>query len=516
MGIRVSSELQESVSSCIKLNILTRCIVLYMAEVSQQPALRVKYAVFGAGITGYNIIVELLKENSGLLVIDRDEQRVKELRDRHIDAIKKEFRDQNLLQGIPEFEIAFVLTGDHETNMSTVRAIKARYPATHIVTRAIDPLGTVALETAGADFVFYPPQTIAKNALFQINKLHASKISQRLFTVLASWEGTLGIITHKNPDPDAISSAMALAAIARHANPEKLTCRIFYEGVIGHQENRTMVNLLEIRMEQMTPQVVQECNYLALVDCAGPGINNSLSPRTHVDIILDHHKEGMHSEATAVFVDIRPGLGATASILTQYLQELDIPVDKSVATGLLYGIRSDTKDFKRNLTPQDMNYAAFLLPLTDADLLDKIMSPSLSQETLDVLGSAIRNRKIRSGYLFSNVGYIRNRDTLPQAADLLINLEGVNTALVYGITDEAIIMSVRNRDIRLHIGNVLAEAFGDIGEAGGHPNMAAANIPLTFFSRAENKEQLLSLIIDPVLRKFTDIVGLENEGKNEI
>jgi hypothetical protein len=285
-----------------------------MAEVAQQPAPRVKYAVFGAGITGYNIIVELQKENAGLLVIDRDEQRVKELRDRHIDAIKKEFRDQGLLLGIPEFEIAFVLTGDHETNLSAVRAIKMRYPAAHIVARAVDPLGMISLETAGAEFVFYPPHLIAKNALFQINKLHANKISQRLYTILAGWEGTLGIITHNNPDPDAISSAMALAAIARNANPQKLNCRIYYEGVIGHQENRTMVNLLEIRMERMTPQMVQECNYLALVDCAGPGINNSLSPRTHVDIILDHHKDGMHNEATAGFVDIRPGLGATASI----------------------------------------------------------------------------------------------------------------------------------------------------------------------------------------------------------
>ena len=32
-----------------------------------------------------------------------------------------------------------------------------------------------------------------------------------------------------------------------------------------------------------------------------------------------------------------------------------------------------------------------------------------------------------------------------------------------------------------HIGNVLAEAFGDIGDAGGHPNMAAATIPLSYF-----------------------------------
>jgi nanoRNase/pAp phosphatase (c-di-AMP/oligoRNAs hydrolase) len=232
--------------------------------------------------------------------------------------------------------------------------------------------------------------------------------------------------------------------------------------------------------------------------------------------VIDHHRDGHNLEPGTGFVDIRPGLGATASILTQYMQELDITIDRNVATGLLYGIRSDTRDFRRNVTAQDLNNAAFLLPLTDNDLLDKIMSPSLSQETLDVLGNAIRNRKIRSGYLFANVGYVRNRDTLPQAADLLINLEGVNTALVYGISDDAIILSGRNRDIRLHIGNVLEESFGDIGDAGGHPNMAAATIPLQYFRRVKNKEELLNLVIDPILKKFIGIVGLENEGTNEL
>ena len=98
--------------------------------------------------------------------------------------------------------------------------------------------------------------------------------------------------------------------------------------------------------------------------------------------------------------------------MTQYLQELDIPVDKRVATALLYGIRTDTKEFKRNVTPQDLSYAGFLLPLTDAELLDKIMSPSMSQETLDVIGKAIHERKIQSGYLFANVG-VRDEPRLP-------------------------------------------------------------------------------------------------------
>ena len=106
-----------------------------------------------------------------------------------------------------------------------------------------------------------------------------------------------------------------------------------------------------------------------------------------------------------------------------------------------------------------------------------------------------------------------NRDALPQAADILITLEGVNTALVYGITENAIVISARNRDIRLHIGNALAEAFGDIGDAGGHPNMAAASFPLHYFGNVENKAELLGFVIEPILLKFKNLVGLENEGR---
>jgi len=130
-----------------------------------------------------------------------------------------------------------------------------------------------------------------------------------------------------------------------------------------------------------------------------------------------------------------------------------------------------------------------------------------------VMGKAIQNRKIQSGYLFSNVGYVMNRDSLPQAADILITLEGVNTVLVYGITDTAIVISARNRDIRLHIGNALAEAFGEMGDAGGHPNMAAATLPLHYFGHVTNKQDLLEIVIEPILQKFKNLVGLENEGK---
>jgi nanoRNase/pAp phosphatase (c-di-AMP/oligoRNAs hydrolase) len=473
----------------------------------------VKYCIFGCGTNGYNIILELAKEHERVIVVDKDETRVRHLRDQKYDAYQRDITSPDLLSGLPVFDIAFVMTGDSEANLVAVLTIKKRNPAIQIVARSTDPVNSQKLAAAGSDFVLYPQEVVARAAILQAKKQYVSRISQRLFSLLASWEGTLGIITHKNPDPDAISSALALAEIAKQANGKTLATRIFYEGNIGHQENRTFVNLLDIKMEHLTADALAKCNYLAMVDCEGPGANNDVPPQTKINIIIDHHREGKHTATQSNFVDIRPGVGATASIMTQYLQELDVPVDKRVATALLYGIRTDTKEFKRNVTPQDLSYAGFLLPLTDAGLLDKIMSPSMSQETLDVIGKAIHERKIQSGYLFSNVGYVINRDALPQAADLLITLEGVNTALVYGITDTAIVISARNRDIRLHIGNALSEAFGDMGDAGGHPNMAAATLPLHYFGKVGDKARLLEIVIEPVLKKFRDLVGLENEGK---
>jgi nanoRNase/pAp phosphatase (c-di-AMP/oligoRNAs hydrolase) len=472
-----------------------------------------KYSIFGCGTNGYNIILELEKEHERVVVIDKDESRVQHLRDQKYDAYQRDIASADMLAGLPLFEIAFVMTGDPDANLAATVAIKKRYPSAQVVARASDPVNGERLTAAGAEVVLYPQEVVARSAILQVKKQHAGRIAQRLFTLLAGWEGTLGIITHKNPDPDAISSAVALAEIAKHANPKSLTTRIFYEGNIGHQENRTFVNLLDIKMEHLTPDALAQCTYIAMVDCSGPGSNNDVPPQTKINIVLDHHRDGKFTPAQGAFTDIRPGVGATASILTQYLQELDVPVDKRVATALLYGIRTDTKEFKRNVTPQDLSYAGFLLPLTDSDLLDKIMSPSMSQETLDVIGNAISKRKIQSGYLFSNVGYVMNRDALPQAAEILITLEGVNTALVYGITDNAIVISARNRDIRLHIGNALSEAFGEMGDAGGHPNMGAASLPLHYFGKVEDKGRLLEIVIEPVLKKFRNLVGLENEGK---
>ena len=46
--------------------------------------------------------------------------------------------------------------------------------------------------------------------------------------------------------------------------------------------------------------------------------------------------------------------------------------------------------------------------------------------------------------------------------------------------------------------------------------MAAATIPLSYFTLVNSKEDLLTLISEPLISRFTDIVGLENEVRNGV
>ena len=53
-------------------------------------------------------------------------------------------------------------------------------------------------------------------------------------------------------------------------------------------------------------------------------------------------------------------------------------------------------------------------------------------------------------------------------------------------------------------------------DAGGHATMAAASIPLHVFSFVRDKEELLDLVIDPILQNFSRLVGLLEDESDEV
>jgi nanoRNase/pAp phosphatase (c-di-AMP/oligoRNAs hydrolase) len=322
----------------------------------------------------------------------------------------------------------------------------------------------------------------------------------------------LNIVCHNNPDPDCLASALGLGRIAATAGIDER--HIFYSGDISHQQNRAFVNLLDIDLRTFEPGTFQDRppdSLLAFVDHSVPGANNRVPEGTPLDVVIDHHPA---EDIDARFVDHREHVGATATILTQYVRELDVDLDEALATALLFAIRSETLEFLRSVTAEEYEAAAYLHDHTDRALLRQLSSPSVTGETLDAIATAITNRMVKRSVLISHAGRTTERDALPQAADYLAGLEGVNTAIVFGIIHDSIHLSARSPDPRIHAGDLLSEAFEDVGSAGGHYDVAGGEIPLGIFADYTGDDTQLLDIVEQVITARL-LAGLDRRTPSE-
>lgn len=470
------------------------------------------YAILGCGSVGHAVAEELVEEGKNVLILDKDENRVEALRDQDLNAQTQDISDPDVADVVSDRDVILILSSDVSANKAAVEAIRERGNEQFIVVRASDPVSEDELSTLGADVVINPSEVIAESALRTLESGELEYKAHQLADVLESTEGRLAIFTHDNPDPDSIASAVALQAIAE---AHGLEADILYHGDIGHQENRAFVNLLGIELVNgEDAMMLSEYGAVALVDHMKSG-NFELG--TDIDIFIDHYEPEEDIEAR--FVDVRPNVSSTSTILTKYVQEFDLSLSEEVATALLYGIRAETLDFKRETTPADLTAAAYLYPFANHDTLEQVESPSMSPETLDVLAEAIQNREVQGSHLISNAGFITDREALAQAAQHLLNLEGITTTAVFGIVDDRIHLSARSKDIRMNIGKVLQDAFGDMGEAAGHSTQGSAEIPLGIFTGIEtddgNRDLLLSLTEEAVRRKLFQAIGVESSGSSE-
>jgi nanoRNase/pAp phosphatase (c-di-AMP/oligoRNAs hydrolase) len=174
---------------------------------------------------------------------------------------------------------------------------------------------------------------------------------------------------------------------------------------------------------------------------------------------------------------------------------------------LLFGIHVDTKGFSREISEQDFTAGAKLVGTADFGTLERIESPSIGAGTFETIARAIRNRRVEGPAVLSCVGRLAERDVLAQAADRLLTMEDVSIVVVYGIKDGEIFVSGRARGAEIDLGEALRDAFGQIGSAGGHVDMAGAQIKLGVLESVEDREEsLIEIVEDVVSSRFLDVL----------
>lgn len=311
---------------------------------------------------------------------------------------------------------------------------------------------------------------------------------------------SLAIVNHSNPDPDCIASALALEEIASNENISDT--KLLYCGDVSHQQNRAFINLLDIslRHPSAAPSIA-EYPSLALVDHSQLDPEFSHPSEFDIEIIIDHH--AVSDVSDAAFVDRRPDYGATATIVIDYLRDLELEPSTKVASALLFALHRERLDHARSPTIREYNAASFIHPYADTELIDQLYSAAYTPATLDAISEAIRRREVRGSRLVTTVERTTEPDALPQAADYLLHLEGVDTVLVEGVVEDTVRLSARSIDPQLHLGEVLANAFDDVGSAGGHRDMAGAQIPLGIFGDTLSEDgPLYDLLFTNIAERF--------------
>ena len=283
------------------------------------------------------------------------------------------------------------------------------------------------------------------------------------------------ILTHNDPDPDAIAAAVAL----RHLLAEKLQIEshIAYKGFIGRAENKALVDYLGHPLRHLAKIDMNRADAIALVDTQ-PGAGNSPLPRKKSPaIIIDHHPRRKPS-AVASFADIRSAVGSTSTILTEYLQAADIEPTPSLATALFYGIKTDTMGLGRSTSPADVAAYFYLQPLIDIDGLAEVESAQVSTEYFKSIDKALRAARVYDKVVVAYIGRIVYADLTAEIADFLLRLRGIQWVICMGLYREQLILSVRTRSQQGGAGLLAQDMVGKWGIAGGHGMMAGGHVRL--------------------------------------
>lgn len=292
----------------------------------------------------------------------------------------------------------------------------------------------------------------------------------------------IAILLHPNPDPDAMAAGFAAKSIADSVDTN---ASIYYPGKLRHHENRAFRTVLEVNLEQIASVNDLIDLPVLLVDHGRPrGFPGAetLEPIA----VIDHHDE---PPLDVDFVDSRPDYGSCSTILVEYLRTLGAEsnpsngqpiLERRLATALAYGIHTDTNRLTRGSTLREFEAFRYLYPLIDSDLLDRIANPSVEAGMLDSKAEAIRNRIVRDCYCVSDIGIVDAADVVPMAAEELLRLEGVESAVAIGEYNGTLHLSGRSSDDRVHMGEALEGAMQKVpgASAGGHARMGGAQSPI--------------------------------------
>ena len=303
------------------------------------------------------------------------------------------------------------------------------------------------------------------------------------------------IQTHNFPDPDAIASAFGLQKLLEMQQIKSTIC---YQGKIDKSSTKIMCDKLGINIKCIDEITDMSSGDEVIIVDSQAGNANIEKVAGRITMCIDHHPSFGFSIYD--FCDIRPRVGACASIIAAYYFANNIKMDRNVATALMYGIKVDTANLSRGVSDLDLNMFYALYNMCDMDLINSLETSTIEFEDLDAYANAIKSIRIYDNISFANTGNHCPEPLIASIADFMMLIAGVNICVVYSIKVDGIKISVRSPKAVFDAGRLTSDALKGIGSGGGHPSMAGGFVPFT------DSHMKVDEIIEKIKNNFIDTV----------
>lgn len=317
------------------------------------------------------------------------------------------------------------------------------------------------------------------------------------------------IMGHKNPDMDALGSAIGILKLAEMNDKEAhivLPPEEIGRGIRRMMDEIVQVPQLETRFVNafQADQLIDDQTLLVVVDTHKPSLVVVPTLLDRFDenmVVIDHHRRGEDFIEDAVLVYLEPYASSTSELVTELIeyQPTNQKLSMLEATALLAGIIVDTKGFALRTGSRTFDAASYLRSQgADTVLVQEFLSQDLETyvEQSHILE---RSEVYTQGMAIATAepGVIHDQVLIAQAADQLLSLQGIRAAFVIAeLQDGRTAISARS------LGEVNVQLIMETLGGGGHLTNAATQMSESVVTVAD------------ALRKAIDQY-LEDETKGE-
>ncbi len=298
--------------------------------------------------------------------------------------------------------------------------------------------------------------------------------SERFLKTLASCDQVL-VVTHDNPDPDAIAAGWAVVHLIQQRLDKPV--RLIGGGEIVRAENRHMVKLLQPPLELVREVDCGPNTGVVLVDC-GAASHNHLFPgdTVHPLAVIDHHPL-VNRHPHTPFQDVRPRAAASASIAASYLREQAIEPGRRLATALVYALRTEVTGAACYYSRLDRTVILWLTGFADPSQLAEIENAPLATDYFGDLALALQGTFIYADTALCLLPRANGPEIVGEVADLLIRCEGIRRVLCGAVVHDDIVLSVRTERDGEDAAALVRNTLEGLGYGGGHRHRAGGKIP---------------------------------------